>query len=240
MRQRAPYHLHVVAEFPRCSVCRTSIQPGIDVVFGEDGRVHHVQCPKVICSVCSFEIRPGTPIRRDDGMLIHGNCWMRQYRQRVGVVAPSDKYRSEIVRARLASGALPGVDPTKAWGSISTGGSTCGGCGERILGGQVEYEVQFANTLIFRLHRACYLIWQEERGAKVREIGGGSAASAWTLLFDLGMARRAATDVAAWHELLIATAEAMRDAADVRARSRNVRATTGTLCSRSRRTTVSA
>jgi hypothetical protein len=151
----------------------------MSAVFSPDGRVHHAECPKVLCPICSAEILPNTPIRREGELLIHGNCWMRRYRERIGVSAPSERGRVALVRARLVSGALPAADPTKVWGSTCRGGSICGGCADRIFTGQIEYEVQFANTLVFRFHRACYLIWQQERGVMLpRENGGGSAASA--------------------------------------------------------------
>ena len=73
--------------------------------------------------------------------------------------------------------------------------------------------------------------WPEERVSFKREIGGGSAASPWTLLFDDGIARRAAQDSMAFKGLLIASAETMftvaatrRTAAVLRRDSKRVRA----------------
>ena len=148
------------------------------MVFGADSRVHHVSCPKVLCPLCSLEILPQQPIRRDRAALVHGNCLARRQEQPAGAVAPSQRDRTDIVRARLASGALPLAEPTKLWGGMSTG-SVCGGCTERIVAGQLEYELQFANAILFRLHRACYVIWKEQHGVSMRRaISGGSAARA--------------------------------------------------------------
>jgi len=72
----------MAAEFPRCVVCRTTVEPGQTVVFRPDGRVHHSECPTVQCLVCSREIRPGQPIRRDGGAMLHANCWVKRFRAR--------------------------------------------------------------------------------------------------------------------------------------------------------------
>src|SRR5262245_36291699 len=199
-----------VAGFPRCSVCRVTIQAGQHVVLDADARVHHAECPTVICPVCSRDIRHDEPIRRDGEVLVHSNCWMHREREHVGDSAPAARDRTEIVRARLASGALPSLEPTKAWGGTSSG-SVCAGCTAPIVAGQIEYEVQFASTLVFRLHGACFLIWQQERGNVRREISGGSAASPWTLFFDYRIAEPARWDRAAFNELLAASAETVRD-----------------------------
>jgi hypothetical protein len=196
--------------------------------FSPDGRAHHVECPPVVCPVCSRTIAPNTPIRRDGEDLVHGNCWIRRYRQRIGVSAPSDGGRIEIVRGRLAAGVLPSAEPTKAWGGISTG-SVCLGCASSILAGQIEYEVQFANAVQVRMHRSCYLVWEQERGAVRREISGGSSAASWTLLFDQGIAQRAASERWAVDELLSAAADAMACAVRIRARSRVLEAVSASL-----------
>jgi hypothetical protein len=69
-----------MAEFPRCALCRVTIQAGTSVVFREDGRVAHVDCPEVVCPVCTRHISPGDPIRRDGDTLLHGNCWLKRHR----------------------------------------------------------------------------------------------------------------------------------------------------------------
>jgi hypothetical protein len=70
-------------ELPRCAACRTSITVGDEVVFRQDGRVQHTSCPKVVCPICSREVVPGTPIRRDGEALLHPACWSRRYRSEI-------------------------------------------------------------------------------------------------------------------------------------------------------------
>jgi len=67
-------------EFPRCARCRVTLQPGENVLFRDDGRVQHTDCPDVACPVCGRSILPGTPIRRDGEQMLHANCWMRRFR----------------------------------------------------------------------------------------------------------------------------------------------------------------
>src|SRR5262245_46711596 len=115
-----------------------------------------------------------------DGRVRHAEC---PKALRAGVSARRDAYRAELVRARLAVRALPSWEPNKMRGRTSAG-SRCSGCDTPISAGQIEYELEFANGPTLRLHRACYVVWQEERGSTRRDIGGGSAASPSTLLFD--------------------------------------------------------
>ena len=77
-------------EFPRCAMCRVTIVPGQNVVFRVDGRVAHVECPEVVCPVCTRSILPGDPIRRYGAELLHGNCWMSRQRVIAGGVAALD------------------------------------------------------------------------------------------------------------------------------------------------------
>ena len=67
-------------ELPRCAVCRVTIEVGQPVVFRQDGRVQHTECPRVICPVCTRDVRPHDPIRRDGDHVLHGNCWTRRFR----------------------------------------------------------------------------------------------------------------------------------------------------------------
>jgi hypothetical protein len=67
-------------EFPRCSMCRVTIQSGEPVIFGRDGRVQHTTCPTVTCPTCGLAILPAQPIRRDGETMLHGNCWAKHYR----------------------------------------------------------------------------------------------------------------------------------------------------------------
>jgi hypothetical protein len=76
-----PGDLKMSPDLPRCAVCRLTIQAGDNVVFREDGRVHHSVCRPVSCPVCDGVVRPHDPIRRDGDLLVHGRCWARRYRQ---------------------------------------------------------------------------------------------------------------------------------------------------------------
>jgi hypothetical protein len=70
----------MAAELPRCAVCRVTIQVGQNVVFREDGRVNHVECPPVFCPECGRAISPRDPIRREGEQMLHGNCWVKRFR----------------------------------------------------------------------------------------------------------------------------------------------------------------
>jgi hypothetical protein len=97
----------------------------------------------------------------------------------------------------------------------------------RILAGSMEYEVEFARTLLFRMHGDCYQLWQDEhRSVQPPEISGGSAASPWTLIFHDGIARRAVAEVSAYRDLMRATADIRSASLMLRRRSRAVRAET--------------
>jgi hypothetical protein len=74
-------------ELPRCAICRVVVEAGQRVIFRNDGRVQHTECPPVTCFVCSRQIRPHDPIRRDGTEIVHGNCWAKRLRateQRAG------------------------------------------------------------------------------------------------------------------------------------------------------------
>jgi hypothetical protein len=72
----------MTAGFPRCAVCRVTLQAGQNVLFRDDGRVQHVECPAVTCPMCDRTIFPGTPIRRNGDQILHGNCWVKLYRSK--------------------------------------------------------------------------------------------------------------------------------------------------------------
>jgi hypothetical protein len=170
-------------------VCRARLEPGVDVAFTPDGRVHHLRCPRITCPVCSGDILPSEPIRRDADVLVHGNCWSRHERLRLGVTGP-DRDRVEIIRVAL-DGGHQGVGGT-------SNGAVCGACTMRILAGSMEYEVEFARALLFRMHRDCSQLWQEEhRSVQPPEISGGSAASPSTSLMLRRRSRATRTETAA-------------------------------------------
>jgi hypothetical protein len=186
----------------------------------------------VTCPICSVEISPDTPVRRDGDALVHSNCWMRRFRQASGIAAmgASDDL-VDVIRARLAAHSVPSSTPSKVSGGASRG-AMCVGCGGRIAVGQIEYGVEFGDAGAVRFHRACYAVWDKERAIVPRTISGGCSPSAWTLLFDLHVARRAARDRAAHLELSAACAEVRRDACRARLFSRTVRARAAALRSR--------
>ena len=99
------------------------------------------------------------------------------------------------------------------------GGSACDQSISRI---EVEHEVDVPDGSRLRFHRTCLMVWQKDVAVPRREISGGSAPSPWTLLFDLHIARRAARDRAAYHELRAAIAETRLWAGATRARSRSM------------------
>jgi len=215
----------VVIEFPRCATCRVSIQPGLNVVFRPDGRVHHTECPTVVCQICSREVRPADPIRRDGEEMIHANCWIKRQRaQPVTVVAGRDGLR-DLIRSRLAAGTLPLLAPTQVWGGEGNG-APCAACDKAIE--RSRWEVEFAGAVTVRFHVTCFSIWEQERVElqaleRQREIGGGSSDLAWTLVFERRLAARAAWDRAAFDEMRIVTRELRRDSAALHARARAVR-----------------
>jgi len=71
-----------VIELPRCAVCRVRVDVGQNVVFRRDGRVQHVECPKVVCPACELPVLPTQPIRRNGERQIHAHCWMRLNRSK--------------------------------------------------------------------------------------------------------------------------------------------------------------
>ena len=208
-------------ELPRCAVCRTTIRPAENVVFRTDGRVHHVACPEVICPICSCQIMPHDPIRRDGDVPVHGNCWMRRLRS--ASASDGNARRVAIIRGRLRVGMLPSDAPTKIWSGYGSG-QLCDACGERIAVGAPEDEVVFTHSVTLRFHQGCFALWQEEKTRRNGGISGGSAASPWTLFFDLGIARRASRDRVAYAEVRAATAETLMTVTETLAMNQAVRA----------------
>jgi hypothetical protein len=200
-----------VVELPRCARCRAVIEPGLNVVFRPDGRVHHAACPTILCPECSKEILPGTPIRRDGATLLHSNCWFRRFRGRAAsrsAVMADAAERSAVriaVRARIAAGTLAAEPPQRMSGGYSRGG-ICDACGAQIAEGKLEYEVHFPRS-IARFHHDCFAAWDEERRRAPGGISGGSAVGSCALLFDVRLARGASRSRAAYEELRIAVVE---------------------------------
>jgi hypothetical protein len=98
-----------------------------------------------------------------------------------------------LIRAKVLIGQLPRRTATKSW--IAQGsGLSCDGCDRPITATDAEHAVDAIGLGTLRFHTRCMQLW-EEASALPREIAGGSAPSACTLVFDLGVAREAA---AAW------------------------------------------
>jgi hypothetical protein len=218
-----------MADFPRCASCRVSIEPGQNVVFRPDGRVQHAACPEVVCPACARPIKPQEPIRRDGDGLVHSNCWLRLQRGpgkpavKIAPAAPNGIV--PLIRSKLAAGTLPRVHAARLWAGPGKG-DACAGCDQPITPAETEHEVDVPGRATLRFHRNCLSVWQAHVARDGHEISGGSTASPWTSLFDLEVARRAASDRASHGELLAASAESCAMAAEGRARSARVRART--------------
>lgn len=65
----------------------------------------------------------------------------------------------EVIREKLLRRALPLTEPMKTWAGYSAGG-VCDGCGERILPGEVEFELECANYQPLTYHARCVAIWR--------------------------------------------------------------------------------
>jgi len=63
------------------------------------------------------------------------------------------------IERKLATGLLPRHHPVKSWAGFGTGES-CDGCDQPILATEVEYEVDFAESLTLRFHVTCEQIWR--------------------------------------------------------------------------------
>ena len=78
------YHVHVPCfaawEFeregssPTCNACLMGVQPGQPVVFREDGRLEHVDCPTIRCIRCLHVIQDGEASRRNGDGVLHTVC----------------------------------------------------------------------------------------------------------------------------------------------------------------------
>jgi hypothetical protein len=70
-----------------------------------------------------------------------------------------DTAAQDIIREKLLRRALPVTEPTKTWAGYSAG-DVCDGCGERILRGEVEFELECANYQPLTFHARCVAIWR--------------------------------------------------------------------------------
>jgi len=129
---------------------------------------------------------------------------------------------AHLILAKVLIGQLPRRTTTKC--SVGHGqGLSCDGCDQPITPADVQHEVDAIGLGTLRFHARCMRLW-EEASATPRDISGGSAPSASTLVFDLHIARRASHDPDAYGELRAASVETWALATRVRAWSGSVRA----------------
>jgi hypothetical protein len=64
---------------------------------------------------------------------------------------------------KLARGLLPTVKPLKTFAGLGNG-RPCDGCGRSIIATEFEYELEFADERIVRLHKDCLIIWHQATG----------------------------------------------------------------------------
>jgi hypothetical protein len=64
------------------------------------------------------------------------------------------------VRRMLETAEIPCDDPDTVWAGKGSG-ERCIACARPIAAADVEYEVELS-AKSYRLHRACYVIWEEE------------------------------------------------------------------------------
>ena len=70
---------------------------------------------------------------------------------------------ASAIRAKIEAGALPTDTPLKMWVGPANGRTACDGCGQRIVGGGLEYEIDTSDRRTFRFHRDCLAAWHQER-----------------------------------------------------------------------------
>ncbi len=75
---------------------------------------------------------------------------------------------SHRIQAKLQFGLLPSADPVKTWLGQGSG-AYCDGCDVRLLAGQAEVELSFADGEALRLHETCAEIWLALKGDLVQD-----------------------------------------------------------------------
>jgi len=68
-----------------------------------------------------------------------------------------------LIPDKIARGLLPTGKPLRMWAGLGRGRS-CDGCGQSITPTDLEYELEFADVPMIRLHRACTAIWNQATG----------------------------------------------------------------------------
>lgn len=129
----------------------------------------------------------------------------------------SEAARNEIaalILSKIVAGTLPNASIKRARTGFGTD-RVCHGCDQRIKPTEFQDELEVARTVVLRLHRQCFTVWQEEMAKLGREIGGGCAELSATIRF-----RRLAADQA---EFLAASVNARVLTWQTRELSRDVR-----------------
>lgn len=81
--------------------------------------------------------------------------------------APGAKFTSQrVVRTwtKVQHGALPAEEAMKRRWVGRGRGERCNGCGEIIGGREIEFEIEFRNALLLRLHAECFKAWESFDG----------------------------------------------------------------------------
>ena len=68
-----------------------------------------------------------------------------------------------LIPDKLARGLLPTVKPLKTWVGHGNG-RPCDGCGQPVTAPDWEYELEFADERIVRLHKNCFAVWNAATG----------------------------------------------------------------------------
>jgi hypothetical protein len=69
----------------------------------------------------------------------------------------------DLIPDKLTRGLLPTVKPLKTFAGLGNG-RPCDGCGRSITATDLEYELEFADERIVRLHKDCLAIWHHATG----------------------------------------------------------------------------
>jgi hypothetical protein len=67
--------------------------------------------------------------------------------------------RARQIEARLSDGRLPKAKSLKMWAGFGNG-RPCDGCGDLILGSEVEHEHDLVGGGTLRFHAACSVLWE--------------------------------------------------------------------------------
>jgi len=83
------------------------------------------------------------------------------------MVEQGSRALTAAIRAKLADGRLPMGRPAQTWAGLGSD-NACDGCDKPITGTEIEYEAKFVVPVrVFRFHRKCFGVWQQERTARI-------------------------------------------------------------------------